>query len=154
MLKTIVKQSPSLSAFVSALNIALYQPQKRHLLRLIDSLLVSEGRKTLSHLYRLLLGEPEPKTAADFFRESPWEVEAISRPRKQFMLKKLLEFARQLGIELVMLIGVDDSLGRKGKATRHLQAVDFHHNHTESSGRKQVYTNGYVYVVNAGDISP
>jgi hypothetical protein len=62
------------------------------------------------------------------------------------MLKQLLEFARQLGLQLVILIGVDDSLGQKGKATRHLQAVDFHHNHSESRGRKQVYTNGYVYV--------
>jgi hypothetical protein len=62
------------------------------------------------------------------------------------MMKQMLEFARQLGIELVILIGVDDSLGEKGKATRHLQVVDFHHNHTQSTGKKQVYTNGYVYV--------
>jgi hypothetical protein len=46
----------------------------------------------------------------------------------------------------VLLISVDDSLGKKGKATRHLQAVDIHHNHTESTGKKQAYTNGYVYV--------
>jgi hypothetical protein len=46
----------------------------------------------------------------------------------------------------VILVGVDDSLGKKGKATRHLQAVDIHHNHTESKGKKQAYTNGYVYV--------
>ncbi|RPI34672.1 MAG: transposase, partial [Chloroflexota bacterium] len=81
-----------------------------------------------------------------FFRESPWKAEDISGPRKRFMVKKFLELARQMGIELVILIGVDDSLGKKGKATRHLQAVDFHHNHTESTGKKQVYTNGYVYV--------
>ncbi len=146
MLTTIVQQSQALVAFISALNLALYQPQIRHLIRLVDALLVSEGCKTISGLYRLWIGQPDPKTGADFFRESPWSVETLSRPRKQFMLQKLLEFARQLGIELVILIGVDDSLGKKGKATRHLQAVDYHHNHTESSRRKQVYTNGYVYV--------
>jgi hypothetical protein len=146
MLKTIVQQSQSLVAFISALNIALYQPQKRHLIQLLDALLVSQGRKTLSDLYRLWIGKLDPKTAADFFRESPWKAEAISGPRKRFMVKKFLELARQLGIELVILIGVDDSLGKKGKATRHLQAVDYHHNHTESTGKKQVYTNGYVYV--------
>jgi hypothetical protein len=146
MLKTIVQQSQSLVAFISALNLALYQPQKRHLIQLLDALLVSQGRKTLSDLYRLWIGRLDPKTAADFFRESPWKAEAVSGPRKRFMVKKLLEFARRLGIELVILISVDDSLGKKGKATRHLQAVDYHHNHTESSGRKQVYTNGYVFV--------
>jgi len=146
MLKTIVQQSQSLVAFISGLNIALYQPQKRHLIRLLEALLVCNGRKTLSDLYRLWVGDLDPKTAADFFRESPWKVEAISGHRKRWMLKKMLEMARQLGIELVILIGVDDSLGKKGKATRYLQAVDFHHNHTESTGKKQVYTNGYVYV--------
>jgi len=146
MLTTIVQQSQNLVAFISALNLALYQPQIRHLIQIVDTLLVSDGCKTLSSLYRLWIGKPDPKTAADFFRESPWEIETISRPRKQVMLQKLLALARQLGIELVILIGVDDSLGKKGKATRHLQAVDFHHNHTECSGRKQVYSNGYVYV--------
>ena len=146
MLKTIVQQSQSLVAFISGLNVALSQPQKRHLIRLLEGLLVCNGRKTLSDLYRLWVGDLDPKTAADFFRESPWKVEAISGHRKRWMLKKMLEMARQLGIELVILIGVDDSLGKKGKATRYLQAVDFHHNHTESTGKKQVYTNGYVYV--------
>src|SRR5512136_1173570 len=146
MLKTIVQQSQSLVAFISGLKLALYQPQKRHLVQLLEALLVCSGRKTLSDLYRLWVGDLDPKTAADFFRESPWTVEAISRPRKHWMLQKMLEMARQLGIELVILIGIDDSLGKKGKATRHLQAVDFHHNHRESTGKKQVYTNGYVYV--------
>jgi hypothetical protein len=146
MLKTIVQPSQSLVAFISGLQLALYQSQKRHLLQLLDALLVCNGRKTLSGLYRLWVGKLDPKTAADFFRESPWKVEDISGPRKRWMLKQMLEIARQLGIELVILIGVDDSLGKKGKATRHLQAVDFHHNHTESTGKKQVYTNGYVYV--------
>lgn len=56
-------------------------------------------------------GDLDPKAAPDFFRESPWKVEAISGPRKRWMLKKILEIARQLGIELVILIGIDDSLG-------------------------------------------
>jgi hypothetical protein len=146
MLRTIVQQSQSLVAFISALKLALYQPQKRHLIRLLDAVFVSHGRKTLSDLYRLWVGAPDPKNAADFFRESPWEVETLSTPRKHFMVQKFLEIARLLGIELVILIGVDDSLGKKGKATQHLQAVDIHHNHSESSGKKQAYTNGYVYV--------
>jgi len=114
------------------------------LIQLLDALLVSQGRKTLSDLYRLWIGKLDPKTAADFFRESPWKVAPVSKPRKQFVVKKFLELAQRLGIELVILIGVYDSLGKKGKATRHLQAVDFHHNHTESTGKKKVYTNGYV----------
>ena len=43
MLKTIVQQSQSLVEFISALNLALYQPQKQHLIHLLDALLVSQG---------------------------------------------------------------------------------------------------------------
>ena len=146
MLKAIVQQSKSLVSFISALNLALYQPQKRHLIQILEGLLVGQGRKTLSDLYRLWAKKLDPKTAADFFRESPWEAAAISGPRKRFMVKKFLEIAQKAGIKLEILVSVDDSLGKKGKATRHLQAVDYHHNHTDSTSKRQVYTNGYVYV--------
>ena len=146
MLKAIVQQSKSLVSFISELNLALYQPQKRHLIQIVEALLVSQGRKTLSDLYRLWVEKLDPKTAADFFRESPWEAAEVSGPRKRFMVKKFLEIAQKAGIKLEILVSVDDSLGKKGKATRHLQAVDYHHNHTDSTSKRQVYTNGYVYV--------
>jgi hypothetical protein len=146
MLKAIVQQSSELVAFIKALNIVLYQPQIRHLMQLLDALLVCSDKKTLTNLYRQFVHEPDPKTAADFFRESPWLPESISRPRKQFMLFKVLEIAHKLGLGSVILASVDDSLGKKDRATRHLEAVDYHHNHTESSRKKPAYANGYVYV--------
>ena len=118
MLKAIVQQSKSLVSFISALNLALYQPQKRHLIQTLEGLLVGQGRKTLSDLYRLWAKKLDPKTAADFFRESPWEAAAISGPRKRFMVKKFLEIAQKAGIKLEILVSVDDSLGKKGKATQ------------------------------------
>ena len=146
MLTAIIQHPAELVAFIQALNLALYQPQKRHLLNVIDALLTHNGRKTLSALYRLLAKAPGPKAAADFFRESPWEAEAISKPRKHFMLQKMLELAHRLELDRVIYMSIDDSLGKKGKATRHLEVVDFQHNHDESTRRKQVYVNGYVYV--------
>ena len=146
MLRAIVQQSEQLVAFITALNIVLYRPQIRHLIQILDALLVCESKKTLTRLYRLHESEPDPKTAADFFRESPWQVEAIAGPRKRYMLMKLLEIAQLLGLASVILVSLDDSLGKKDKATKHLEAVAYHHNHTESQGKKQVYTNGYVYV--------
>jgi len=152
MLKTIVQHSTKLVAFLSALKHALYQPQIRHLTQIIDALLVSDTKKTLSNLYRYLEEEPDLKTAADFFQESPWQPEAINRRRKLFMLQKFLELAQLLGLAPTILANVNDSLGEKDKATHHLEAVDFHHNHSESNRKKQAYTNGYVYVDVHGQI--
>ena len=118
----------------------------RHLLEIVDALLVCNERKTLSDLTRVLHVAPDPKVLADFFRESPWTVDLIGQPRKKFMVLKLLEMAAKAGLELKILASLDDSLGKKGKATKHLQAVDYHHNHTESTKKRQAWSNGYVYV--------
>jgi hypothetical protein len=146
MLTAIVQHSQDLVAFISALNIVLYQPQIRHLIQMVDALLVSNETKTISGLYRLLKGQPDPKSGADFLRESPWKPEDIGSARKRWMVKKFLELASKVNMAFEIFISVDDSLGKKGKATRHLEAVDYQHNHTESSKKKQTYTNGYVYV--------
>jgi DDE superfamily endonuclease len=146
MLPLIVQHSEALTSFVFALQLALYQPQIRHLLQIVDALIVCNQRKTLSDLARLLHMAPDPKTLADFFRESPWSIDQISQPRKKFMLAKVLELARTAGIELKLLVSLDDSLGKKGKATKHLEAVDYHYNHTESTRKRQSWCNGYVYV--------
>lgn len=146
MLPVIVQHSAALAIFISSLNLALYQPQIRHLLQIVDALIVSNERKTLSDLSRLLKDAPDPKALADFFRESPWSVELIGKPRKKFMLLKALERARKIGIPLKVMVSLDDSLGKKGKATKHLQAVDYHHHHNESTQNRQAWNNGYVYV--------
>jgi len=146
MLTAIVQHSEELVAFITALNIVLYQPQIRHLIQMADGLLTSNQTKTISGLYRLLQGQPDPKSGADFLRESPWEPEEIGGPRQRWMVMTFLELARKVNDAFEIFISIDDSLGKKGKATKHLEAVDYHHNHSESSKKKQVYTNGYVYV--------
>jgi len=146
MLRVIVQHSVEIVTFISWLSLALYQSQMRHLTQLVDALLVCDSRKTLTNLYRQLAAHRDPKTAADFFRESPWQVSDISGPRKRWMLLKFLELACKLTLASAILVSVDDSLGKKHKDTRHLEAVSFHHNHTDSTRKKQVYSNGYVYV--------
>jgi hypothetical protein len=146
MLTAIVQHSTELVGFITALNIVLSQPQMRHLFQMADALLVSNDRKTISGLYRLLQWQPGPKNGADFLRESTWKPEEVSLPRKRWMVNKFLELASSLNIRFDIFIAVDDSLGKKGKATKRLDAVDIQHNHTESSRKKQAYSNGYVYV--------
>ena len=94
----------------------------------MDALITCETRKTLSDLYRQFVQHLDPKTAADFFRESPWEAEGLNCSRRQWMLMKMLAFA-QVGLTSIIKVSVDDSLGKKDKATRYQEAVDFQHNH-------------------------
>jgi len=145
MLPTILQHSAGLITFITSLNPVLYQPQIRHLINLVDAMLVCNGKKTLSSLYRQIAGEPGPKTAADFFRESPWEREDVGLGRKQAMLLQFLALAKKLGLAKIM-VSLDDSTGKKDKATRHLEAVCYHHDHNDGSKSKPKYVNGFVYV--------
>lgn len=65
--------------------------------------------------------------------------------RKQAMLVALLGIAQKLKLAS-LLVSVDDSLGKKDKATRHLEAVDFQHNYNDGTSKKPVFVNGFVYV--------
>ena len=146
MLSPIVQQSLQLVSFISCLGILMSEPQRRHLLQMLDGLLMCGGRKTISNIYRQHVSQPAPKTGADFFRESPWDAVGMGKQRKQKLLLHLLSIGQKLGLGKVIKISIDDSLGKKGKATKHLDAVDIQHNHSESRGKQQVYSNGYVYV--------
>ena len=146
MLSPIVHHSLQLVSFIGCLGLLLNQPQRMHLLRLLDGVLMCERRKTISAVLRQHASRPDPKNGADFFRESPWDVDDMSRRRRQYLLQQMLQIGHQLNLLKIIKVSIDDSLGKKGKATKHLDVVAHQHNHSESRGKKQVYTNGYVYV--------
>lgn len=146
MLSPIVHHSLQLVSFIGCLGLLLSQPQRAHLLRVLDGLLMSEKRKTISDLYRQQVSRPDPKRGADFFRESTWDEVDLSQRRKRQLLQQILQIGQQLGVLKVVKVSLDDSLGKKGKATKHLDVVDHQHNHSESHGKRQVCSNGYVYI--------
>lgn len=146
MLSPIVQHSVQLVSFIGCLGLLLSQPQRAHLLCVLDGLLMSEKRKTISDLYRQQASRPDPKNGADFFRESRWDEVDLSQRRQRHLLQQILQIGQQLGVLKVVKVSLDDSLGKKGKATKHLDVVDQQHNHGESHGKRQVYSNGYVYV--------
>ena len=78
-----------------------------------------------------------PKAVRIFFRESTWKQEEIGTLRKRWMVTKFLELASKLKIPFSIFASIDDSLGKKGKATKALEAVDYQHNHTESTRKSK-----------------
>lgn len=147
MLKLIVQHSPTLVAFVYGLHLRLSKPQWQHVLRLADALVVSEARhKTIAGLYRLIVEAPDPSNGADTLRISPWTAEELRTPIRHFVVADLVAYAHQSN-QWTLYVSLDDSLDEKDKGTRHLEAVEYHHDHTKSQGpKKPYYTNGAVHV--------
>jgi Transposase DDE domain len=147
LLKLIVQHSPNLLAFLCGLHLRLSKPQWQHVLRLADALVVSEARhKTLAGLYRLIVEAPDPSNGADTLRISPWTAEDLRAPIRHFIVADLMAYARE-SHNWTLYVSLDDSLDEKDKGTRHLEAVEYHHDHTKSQGKKKpYYTNGAMHV--------
>jgi len=147
LLKLIVQHSPTLVTFLCGLHLRLSKPQWQHVLRLTDVLIVSEIRhKTIAGLYRLIVDAPDASNGADTLRLSPWTAEDLRAPLRHFIVTDLVAYAHETD-EWTLYVSLDDSLGAKDKDTRHLEAVEYHHDHTKSQGKKKpYYTNGAVHV--------
>lgn len=146
MLKRIVHHSPVLIGFLLSLKLHLSRPQFDHVLRLTDSLITSEGKqKTIASLYSIVVDAPDASNGCDTLRIGPWSAEEILAPKRAFVMEEIRRYHEETG-EQVLYVSVDDSTGEKGPATRKLEAVDYHHDHTKSTKKKAVYVNGTVHV--------
>jgi hypothetical protein len=145
----IVSNSVELCKFIARLGLRLTHPQLRHVTNVADALVVSEARrKTLSALHRELLDPPSDQYAlADCFREGAWTVEHIRSRLLVYLVRLAIRLACLLHLEKIIFISCDDSLCVKDAATRYLEAVDWHHDHTASTKKRPVYRNGSVYVL-------
>jgi hypothetical protein len=146
LLKQIVHHSPKLVSFIALLHLNLSKPQRKHVQRIADAAIVStHPHKTLRSLYDVIVDAPDATNAADCLRISPWTATDIRERLQDFVVADLLADAEATG-ERRLFISIDDSLTRKDVDTRHLEPVDFHHDHTRSRPGKPVYTNGLVHI--------
>jgi hypothetical protein len=128
------------------LNIHLSKPQRQHILNLADALLVCEDEKTLAALQRQFIQAPDVSNMADFLRISPWKAEDIRTALRRNQVNWAVAQAERLGLSKVLYINIDDSLGEKDRDTRHLEPVDWFHDHSESTKNKPVFKNAFCYL--------
>ncbi len=147
MLTRILHNSDQLHSFFNELSLDLSLPQQQHMLNMADALLVCEDTKTLAALQRQFVQAPDASNMADFLRISPWQADDVRDALREYQVGQLLAEAEKPDVPRVIYINIDDSLGEKDKATRHIQAVDWHYDHSESTKNKPRYKNAFCYLV-------
>src|SRR5262245_40688493 len=156
MLTRIVHPSPALENFLGSLNLGLSQPQRDHLLQLMDGLLVCDQSKTLAALQRQFLDSTDPSNWADFLRISPWCAEEARTALRRHQVQWLVAEAQRRGLPKVLYVNLDDSLGKKDKQTAHLEPVDWFHDHNESTPSQPRYHKAFCSLectLRAGDLT-
>jgi Transposase DDE domain len=154
MLTRILHNSEKLCTFVDQLGLQLSQPQHRHILNMADALLVCEDKKTLAALQRQFLEAPDASNQADFLRISPWQADAARTALRINQISWALAQAERLGVRKIIYINIDDSLGEKDKDTRHLEPVDWFHDHANSTKTKPHFANAFCYLVCTVQMGP
>jgi len=147
MITRILHNSPQLCTFLDQLNLGLFQSQRRHILNMADALLVCEDKKTLAALQRQFVEAPDASNMADFLRISPWQANEVRAALRAHQVTWLISEAERTGGDKIIYINIDDSLGEKDKGTRHLEPVDWHFDHSESTKSKPRFKNAFCYVV-------
>jgi hypothetical protein len=156
MLTRIVQPSPALETVLDSLHLNLSQPQREHLLHLVDSLLVCDEQKTLAALQRQFLDTTDPSNWADFLRISPWSAAEARDALRRHQVTWLLELARARDLPRVLYVNLDDSLGKKDKHTAHIEPVDWFHDHNESTPSRPRYHKAFCYLectLRVGDLT-
>jgi DDE superfamily endonuclease len=125
----IVRRSTAVVTFVGLLGLTLSAPQRQHVERCADLLVLAPRRKTLAQLAALELPGVDPSNLADFFRISPWDADDLRLPLLEFVLRYLREHNGDPDCPLYATL--DDSLTPKDKGTRKLQSVDWHFDHNQ-----------------------
>ena len=146
MLTHIVHPSEQLCAFFDQLGLTLSEPQRRHILRMADALLVCESHKTLAALRRQFVEAPDVSNMADCLRISPWAAQDLRQRLGAFLVRWAITQAEQTAAPHIIYVNLDDSLASKHKDTRHLEGVDWHYDHIESTKHKPRYKNGLCYL--------
>jgi hypothetical protein len=146
MLTRIVHNSDKLCTFFDLLDLKLSKPQRQHMLNLADALLVCEDEKTLAALQRQFIQAPDASNMADFLRISPWKAADVRHALRCSQVNWAVAQAERLGLPKVLYINIDDSLGEKDRDTRHLEPVDWFHDHSESTKTKPVFKNAFCYL--------
>src|SRR3954470_20561378 len=125
----IVRRSTAVVTFVGLLGLTLSAPQRQHVERCADLLVLAPRRKTLAQLAALELPGVDPRNLADFFRISPWDADDLRLPFLEFVIRYLREHNGDLDCPLYATL--DDSLAPKDKGTRKLESVDWHFDHNQ-----------------------
>jgi hypothetical protein len=125
----IVRRTAAVVTFVGLLGLTLSTPQRQHVERFADLLVVAPRRKTLAQLAALELPGVDASNLADFFRISPWDPDDLRLPLLDFIIGYLKGHNSDPCCPIYLTL--DDSLAPKDKGTRKLDSVDWHFDHNQ-----------------------
>ena len=115
--------------FLLSLNLSFSRPQMDYLVRFVQGILLSPGKRTVSNIHRASWKERDASCYIRFLNESPWNEVCLQKKRQRFLRERLLlKPSEQPSTGFLIL---DDTSNRKNVQSRHIEGLNFHYSHTE-----------------------
>lgn len=124
-----VTVNSSILKMVSSLQLQFTQPQLHYVIRFVNGILLSPGKRTVSNIQRVNFSNRDASCFTRFLKESPWNEEHLQKQRINKMTDLLK--AQKGDSPSVGFLLLDDSGMTKSRSTQHIEGLDFHYSHSE-----------------------
>ncbi|CAM4134412.1 transposase [Paenibacillus alkaliterrae] len=114
--------------FILSLQMGFSKPQIRHLISIVNGIILCEGRKNISTIREAAGKERHLSSTTRFLNESPWSVNHLQKQRMERIMQSIRKQTRNRGKRIVYLLLYDTSC-KKESTTRRMEGLDFHYSH-------------------------
>jgi len=98
------------------------------MLNMVSGIIIAEGNKNVSTIYRKLNCNRDRSTGSRFLGEYKWNHEYVDHKRISHSLHTAKKNVNQDDVGFLI---VDDSLSKKDKSTKKIEGLDYHHSHSD-----------------------
>lgn len=114
--------------FILSLQLGFSKPQMRHLISMVNGIILCEGRKNISTIREASGKERHLSSTTRFLNESPWSVNRMQKRRMERIMQAIRKAPNNQGKRTVFLL-IDDTSCKKETTTRRMEGLDFHYSH-------------------------
>ena len=142
---------PVVVKFISLLFLIWPKDRKQNLITMITGLLILDGTRSVSRIYREISMKKEPSSLIKFISQSPWSYDDLLASLQSFIIREALKNV-SYGETIPVFFSIDDRLISKHKDSKDLAGFTWLFDHVEGQnawGRtfvtSHININGYSF---------
>lgn len=128
MPELIIEQNKDIINYINVLKLPYNSAIQNHMVNMISGVIATEGNKTISSIYNKVTCNRDRSNGSRFLGKYNWSNDYVNHKRVQHSIK---EISKNVKPETVGFLIVDDTLSKKDKSTKKIEALDYHNSHTE-----------------------
>lgn len=130
---SIITVPPDVNKWIASLKLEFSKPQMKNLTDLASGIILSTGKRTISHMKRTLLSSRHVSSYTRFLNQSPWDSHQLKQRRLQEIYESITSRRQNMPYKkpTVGFLAIDDTGCKKHISTQKMEGLEFHYDHNE-----------------------